>query len=59
MIYQLINQFKVTSILDAPCGDFYWMNHVMKNLKIEYLGEDIVTEIINENNKLNFIWYKT
>ena len=28
---QLINQFKVTSILDAPCGDFYWMNHVMKN----------------------------
>ena len=48
---QLINQFKVTSILDAPCGDFYWMNHVMKNLKIKYLGGDIVTEIINENNE--------
>ena len=47
---QLINQFKVTSILDAPCGDFYWMAHVMKNLKIKYLGGDIVTKIINENN---------
>ena len=48
---QLINQFEVTSILDAPCGDFYWMKHVIKNLKIKYLGGDIVTEIIDENNK--------
>ena len=47
---QLINQFQIASILDAPCGDFYWMKHVMKNLKIKYLGGDIVTELINENN---------
>ena len=47
----MINQFQITSILDAPCGDFYWMKHVMKNLKIKYLGGDIVAEIINENNK--------
>jgi len=48
---QLINQFEVTSILDAPCGDFYWMKYVIENLKVKYLGGDIVTEIINENNK--------
>jgi hypothetical protein len=27
------------------------MKHVIKNLKIKYLGGDIVTEIIDENNK--------
>ena len=38
---QLINQFQVTSILDAPCGDFYWMAHVMKNLKIQFLLQKV------------------
>ena len=46
---KLIIDFKITSILDIPCGDFNWMQKV--NLEnINYLGADIVEELINENN---------
>ena len=48
---ELINEFKINSILDAPCGDFYWMKYIVNNLKINYMGGDIVNEIIVENNK--------
>ena len=43
----------IKSILDIGCGDFNWMKHIVnKNLSINYLGIDIVEDIINENNKL-------
>ena len=36
-------------MLDIPCGDFYWMKEV--DLKdIEYIGADIVDELIKKNN---------
>ena len=41
-------KYKIKSILDIPCGDFYWM----KNLKFEsinYIGADIVPELIQQN----------
>ncbi len=47
---QLLKQLKVTSLLDAPCGDFYWMKNV-KLAKCKYIGVDIVKQIINNNNK--------
>lgn len=44
----LIIDFNITSILDIPCGDFNWMQKV--NLEnINYLGADIVEELINQN----------
>ncbi|WP_162417419.1 class I SAM-dependent methyltransferase [Cyclobacterium roseum] len=45
---RLFHELEVTSILDAPCGDFNWMNQV--NLDgINYLGIDIVEDLIRFN----------
>lgn len=44
---------QVKSILDIPCGDFYWMKEIKGNLsKVidRYTGGDIVGEIIASNN---------
>ena len=42
---ELFKQYEIKSILDAPCGDFYWFKNI--NLEnIEYLGVDIVDEVL-------------
>ena len=38
----------IASLLDAPCGDFAWMRHVVQCLK-EYQGVDIVPDLIRRN----------
>lgn len=38
----------VRSLLDAPCGDFNWMQHVCLGVD-EYVGVDILPEIVAEN----------
>lgn len=45
----LLKLFNIKSILDAPCGDFNWMGKINLN-GINYIGMDIVKEIINSNN---------
>ena len=32
-----------------PCGDFLWLNEIIKEKNINYLGIDIVDELIEEN----------
>jgi hypothetical protein len=45
----VMKKYGVKSLLDAPCGDFNWMQHV--NMRgVTYLGGDIVPEIIEQNN---------
>ena len=52
---KFIDKFNINSILDIPCGDFLWMNQVMKiRPEIRYLGIDIVDQII-KNNKNKYI----
>lgn len=52
--------YKIKSMLDAPCGDFNWMSKIELN-NIQYTGADIVEKLIKENlNKyksknINFI----
>jgi len=47
----LFLKYQIKSILDIPCGDFNWMQHV--DLEgIMYHGSDIVPEIIAKNKKL-------
>jgi hypothetical protein len=47
-IPKLMRVFNVKSLLDIPCGDFYWMINVdLKNLK--YVGADIVLDLILQN----------
>lgn len=43
-----LRELQVASMLDIPCGDFHWMQHV--NLEgVQYIGADIVPEIIQAN----------
>ncbi len=44
----LLHRLGATSLLDAPCGDFSWMQHVDLT-GIAYTGADIVPEIVAEN----------
>lgn len=40
----LIEELDIELILDIPCGDFHWMQHV--DLAAQYVGADIVPEIV-------------
>lgn len=47
---RLIDDFNITTMLDIPCGDFYWMKTV--NLKgVHYIGADIVKDLIHKNKE--------
>jgi hypothetical protein len=48
----LTNWFKgqgITSVFDAPCGDYKWMKEVVARTGITYIGGDIVPELIASN----------
>jgi hypothetical protein len=46
---QLVADYGIRRMLDAPCGDLNWMRHVLPDLNIDYVGGDIVEDIIREN----------
>ena len=61
IINQVLEDYNIHSILDIPCGDFNWIGD-SNVTEIEYVGADIVPEIIKSNNdkfsevaKLTFI----
>lgn len=43
---QLFRELEIKSVLDIPCGDFYWMSKIDLS-SIDYIGADIVEEIIS------------
>jgi len=49
---ELLARFGVRSLLDAPCGDFYWMKEVDLG-EVDYIGADIVRDIID----CDIAWY--
>ena len=48
---KFISNYKIQSILDIPCGDFYWMKEINFD-KVNYIGGDIVPQLIKRNNEL-------
>lgn len=48
-IPKLIKQFNINSFLDAPCGDYHWMQKTKLGVK-QYIGADIVDVMIKKNN---------
>lgn len=48
---RLFDKFAIRSLLDAPCGDFYWMQYVVRETGIAYHGADIVPPMIAKNNE--------
>ncbi len=47
---KLLNELEVTSILDIPCGDYYWLKEINLD-SISYTGADIVNEMIVYNQE--------
>jgi len=51
-LIEMINRRKFKTMVDAPCGDFFWMKDTIKYLEIDkYIGVDIVKEMIDKNNE--------
>lgn len=47
---RLLAQYNIRTLLDVPCGDFYWMKEVpLKD--VNYIGGDIVKELIEVNRR--------
>jgi SAM-dependent methyltransferase len=44
----LLQHLKVSSLLDVPCGDFHWMEHVGLGIE-QYIGADILPEVVAQN----------
>lgn len=49
----LVAKYSVKTLLDAPCGDFYWMKSLIPHLGCAYVGSDIASTVI-ANNKKNY-----
>lgn len=44
---ELFERFNIKTIVDAPCGDYYWMKNIKYNFD-KYTGADIVKPIIDK-----------
>ena len=50
-LQNLLKKYNIKTMLDAPCGDFNWVKE-MDLSNINYIGADIVPEIIEKNKRL-------
>lgn len=50
LLVSTLESLKIETMLDAPCGDFNWMQHVPLPVK-RYIGVDIVGKLIEGNNE--------
>ena len=50
-LINFIKEKSINKILDTSCGDWNWMKYI-KNELPNYLGLDIVKDIVNINNEL-------
>ncbi len=49
-VVRLIQELKVTTLLDAPCGDFAWMQSIVDVIP-HYVGVDVVSDLLVENQR--------
>jgi hypothetical protein len=45
----LLRELQINVLLDVPCGDFSWMQHLAAH-EVSYIGGDIVSSVIEINN---------
>ena len=48
---EFVRRHSIRSLLDAPCGDFHWMQYVRWPADCEYVGADIVRDLVIENRR--------
>ena len=49
-LISVLDSWNIRSLVDAPCGDFNWMRHVLARRDLAYTGVDIVAELIAANS---------
>ena len=49
-IPKILKEFQIRSVLDVPCGDQNWIRSIDLT-GVCYVGADIVTSLVNENNE--------
>lgn len=47
----LLENIGARTLLDAPCGDFNWIQHTQLGIE-QYIGVDVVPDLITRNQKL-------
>ena len=50
-IPRIISDFRVTRILDAPCGDYNWFRLIERDDDISYIGGDLVKALVISNQE--------
>lgn len=55
---QLLKKLKVKTLIDAPCGDCNWIERIAL-ININYIGIDIVLEVIEKNKKKDMLFSNT
>ncbi len=45
----MFREYNIKSVFDAPCGDFHWMQYILKDANFTYLGGDIVGDLVSAN----------
>ena len=45
-LLELLRQEKISSMIDAPCGDLLWMKEVLKEIDLNYIGGDISSHLV-------------
>jgi hypothetical protein len=56
----LLANFQIKTLCDAPCGDFTWMREIITDVDIQYTGVDIVPDLIDRlkpfaNDHIKFV----
>lgn len=46
----LLTEFEISTMLDLPCGDFFWMQKV-DLCRVRYTGGDLVDELVKRNQQ--------
>jgi hypothetical protein len=50
----IITKYNIRTFVDAPCGDFFWMNSIkmdLASLLDKYIGLDVAQNVIERNNE--------
>jgi len=50
---KLLRKYNVTTMLDAPCGDWTWMSRVDISYLHSYVGMDVQPDIIQANQRVH------
>lgn len=50
---RIVKEYGIQSMIDAPCGDLYWMSLILDEMGIDYIGGDIVPEVVSEAEERN------